>query len=116
MFGLMRKSTHKKIYTEQGESYRWTIDQQKYEIEALKRNLGILSDSIVPTVFVENQIIHHDRLLLTIEINAERLRRQLPQDILIFVRDRILERLNEFNKDYRPDMRQQVKNERLLIR
>jgi len=116
MFGLMRESKHKKEYIKQGRTYRREIDRLHSEIHRLNNITKRFADIVAPKIHSEHQIIPHDRLVLTIEIDAERLRRELPQDLLLLVRDRIFERLNDFNKDYRPDMRQQIKNERLLIR
>lgn len=112
----MLKSTHRRLFNRQGEAYRWEIREQKYEIEALKRNLKDFADSFVPEIHSEHQTIPHDRLFLTVEVSGDKLRRSLPQELMVYIRDRIMERLLEFNKDYRGDMRQQDRNERLLIK
>jgi hypothetical protein len=112
---FMRKSIHRRLYERQGESYRWELREKQYEIDALKRNLKDFADSFVPEIHSEFQTIPHDRLFLTIEVSGDRLRRSLPQELMVYVRDRIMERLLEFNKDFRGDMRQQDKNERLFI-
>ena len=112
----MRKSTHRRLYEQQGEDYRWQIKEQQYEIDALKRTLTKHFDSMVPTIYQDTPVIPYNVWRLIIEIDARHLREKLPQELLSMLRDRIMERLMDFNKDYRPDLREQTKNARLLIK
>jgi hypothetical protein len=113
---FMRKSTHRRLIKEQGESYRWQINEQQNEINSLKSSLTRYFDFLTPTLHTENPTIPYNIWRLIIEIDARVLREKLPQELLVMLRDRILERLMDFNKDYRPDLREQPKNAKLLIR
>lgn len=112
---FMRKSTHRMLMTRQGEAYRWELDEQKREINLLKRKLDYFFDKTVPVLHIENTIPYNN-WRLTIEIDAQHLAKKLPQEILQDLTRRIMERLTDFNKDYRPDLREQTKNAHLFIR
>jgi hypothetical protein len=113
---FMLKSTHRRLVNQQGEAYRWEIDEQKNEINSLKAALTRYFDYMTPTLHTENPTIPYNTWRLIIEIDARALREKLPQELMSMLRDRIMERLSGFNKDFRPDLREQPKNAKMLIR
>jgi hypothetical protein len=104
---FMRKSTHRRIYIKQGEAYRREIERAHNEAHQAKRELQEYIDHLAPRIdTMLAPIPYEEKLRILIEIDRRVLISEPKQVLFERIRDSILRRLFEANRDYRGDLRQ----------
>lgn len=103
---FMRKSTHRRIYTKQGEAYRREIEEARSDARKAKAELERFVDSLAPLLATEKTF---PDMGVRIWVDVEpRLMVQEPQyELYRLVCERIMRRLLQANHDYRRDLREE---------
>ncbi len=101
---LMRRSTHRRIYTQQGEAYRREIEDARAEARKARADLERFVDSLAPRILSDKPLDGGVRII--VELEPCLLMRETPQELFTILRDRLMRRLTEAGRDYRGDLRQ----------
>lgn len=101
----IRKSTHRRIYIEQGEAYRREIQEARWAQQQAERKLQQYVDALGGRALVDRSFQTGD-YRISFEISRHIIEGQPPQTLVRLVSENIMRRILDAQRDYRGDMRQ----------
>lgn len=108
MFGLIRSSTHRKIYVRQGEAYRREIEEARAEARRAKAELEQFTRGMVHHVSTNKPPIYGYGFRLMVEVSPHLCRDDSPQQLYRYVTEEIMRQLTGLRgRDPRPDLREE---------
>lgn len=102
---LMRRRTHMRLHIAQGEAYRRSVQEARWEAERARLELRSWVDSLAPRLETYRDFPSQN-LRILVEVDRHVMVRNRQHDLLLLVRDSIMRRLVELERDYRGDLRQ----------
>ena len=100
---LIRRKTFMRRFTELGQAYRRRIEEAERERDKARGDLQRFIDSLAPRIATQNTM---DSICILVEVDRRLLVAGSHREILEHVRDSVMRRLMNLERDYRGDMRQ----------